>query len=325
MKPTTEQQLTNWKVPDMAKKSVLTLALALTLATSACGGDDPLATEAPAGEGGCDSSSVVVGSANFPESELLAEMYAQTLEGEGVKVERQFNIGARELYLKALEDGSIDLLPEYNGALLSALSPDGVPEGVTGPEEVNEALQEVMPEGIIALEQSEAEDKDTLTVTQETAQKYDLATIDDLAPIAGELTIAAGPEWAERYQGLIGLEDIYGVSFKEFKPLDAGGPLTLGALLSGDVDVANVFSTDSAIETEDLVVLEDTQELYLSENILPIIRECKATDDKIVTALNDVSAALTTENLTEALARVTVDKESSSTVAEEFLSENDLG
>lgn len=289
--------------------SSIALAAALGLTLSGCGGD-PLASEDtdPA-----DSSTIVIGSANFPESELLAEMYAQALEAEDITVERKFNIGARDLYLAALEDGSIDLLPEYNGALLSSLMEGGAPEDLTSPEDVYDALVEELPEGIIALEQSDAEDKDTLAVTQETAAEYDLETIEDLVPVAGELSVAAGPEWAERYQGLEGLKDLYGVEFGEFQPLDAGGPLTKDALLSGDVDVANIFSTDSTIKTEDLVVLEDTKNLYLSENIVPIIRESKATDT-VKAALNEVSAVLTTENLTEYLAMVQVDKKASSTV-----------
>ncbi len=310
----------------MRRRLTAVLAPLLLLALSACGGgDDPLSDGGNGGgDGGGDSSSVVIGSGNFPESELLAEIYAQALEAAGVTVERQFNIGARELYLRALEDGSIDLLPEYNGALLSNLSPDGAPEGVTTSEDVYEAMVEVLPDGIIALEQAEAEDKDTLSVTQETAAEFDLTTIDDLAPVAGELSVAAGPEFAERFQGLIGLEEVYGITFGEFVPLDPGGPLTLEALLSGQVDVANIFSTDSAIATEDLVVLEDTQNLYLAENIVPIIRE-EVSNDTIETALNAVSAVLTTENLTASLAQVTVDKMSSADVAEQFLADNGLG
>ncbi len=300
------------------------LAPVLLLALSACGGgDDPLANDS-GGDSGGDSSNLVIGSANFPENELLAEIYAQALEAEGVTVERQFNIGARELYLKALEDGSIDLLPEYNGALLAFQSPDGPPDGVTTPEDVYDAMVEVLPDGVIALEQAEAEDKDTLSVTQETATEFDLATIEDLAPVAGELSVAAGPEFAERFQGLVGLEEVYGITFAEFIPLDVGGPLTLEALLSGQADVANIFSTDSAIETENLVVLEDTMNLYLAQNIVPIISE-SVSNDTIETALIAVSAALTTENLTSALAQVTVDKMSSADVATQFLADNGLG
>jgi osmoprotectant transport system substrate-binding protein len=286
------------------------------------GCSDPTESTGGSASGG-DSETITVGSANFPESELLAEMYAQVLEANGVDVERSFNIGAREVYLQALEDGSIDLLPEYNGALLAALSDDGAPEGVTSPDDVYDALQDVLPEGIVSLPQSEAEDKDTLSVTSETADEYDLETIEDLEPVADQLRIAAGPEFAERIQGIKGLESEYGLTFKEFVPLDAGGPLTLAALTDGDVEVANIFSTDSAIETNDLVTLEDTKQLFLSENILPIVREDKS-DDTVEDALNSVSEALTTENLTEYLAKVQVDKQDSASVAEEFLTEYDL-
>lgn len=306
----------------MYKKFLSSIAAvgAVALVLTGCAGGDPLESE-PQGES--DSSVIAIGSANFPESELLAEMYAQSLENAGFEVKRQFNIGARDLYLAALEDGSIDLLPEYNGALLSALLDGGAPEGVTDSDEVYDALQDAMPEGIITLPQSEAQDKDTLAVRQEIADEYSLKTIEDLAPVAGELSVAAGPEWAERYQGLLGLTELYGVTFGEFKPLDAGGPLTLDALLSGDVEVANIFSTDSAITTEGLVVLEDTKNLYLSENILPIIREAKATDE-VIAALDAVSEALTTENLTEYLAMVQVDKQASSVVATAFLTEHGI-
>ncbi|MCA0145308.1 ABC transporter substrate-binding protein [Blastococcus sp. LR1] len=294
---------------------------ALALALTGCGADsDPLDDS---GSDGGSSSSIAIGSANFPESELLAEIYAQALEAEGLEVERSFNIGARELYLQALQDGSIDLLPEYNGALLSALTEGGAPEGVSSPDDVYEALQDVLPEGTEVLEQSDAEDKDTLTVTQETADEYGLETIADLVPVADQLVIGAGPEWAERYQGLPGLKEVYGLEFKEFRPLDAGGPLTIGALLDGTIDVGNVFSTDSAIKVNDLVVLEDPEELYLAENILPLIRSEKV-DETVTEALNAVSAALTTENLTEYLARIQVDKEDTATVAEAFLSDTGL-
>ncbi|MFI5937425.1 ABC transporter substrate-binding protein [Actinoplanes sp. NPDC051494] len=294
--------------------------LALTLALTACGADsDPLADD----DSGSSSSTVTIGSANFAESELLAEIYAQALEAKKVTVKRTFNIGARELYLKALQDGSIDLLPEYNGALLSALQTGGAPEGVSSPEDVLAALKKVLPTGTEVLEQAAAEDKDTLTVTQETATKHNLKTIDDLKPVAGQLVIGAGPEWAERYQGLKGLEAVYGVKFKEFKPLDAGGPLTMKALVDGNIQVGNIFSTDSGITTNKLVVLEDPKNLYLAENIIPLIRS-EANNPTVSGALNAVSAKLTTENLTTYLAKVQVDKQDTASVAKAFLTENGL-
>ena len=299
------------------------VAVLAVVALSACGGGDDSADDPfSEGEGGGDT--VVVGSANFPENELLMQMYAQALEAKGVTVETQPNIGAREVYMKAFEDGDITLLPEYNGALLSYLvAPDLVPEDVTSPEEVYDALQKELPEGSETLPQSEAEDKDTLTVTSETAEKYDLAAIPDLEPVADQLVVGAGPEFRERFQGLVGLKEVYGLEFEEFKPLDAGGPLTVGALEDGSIDVGNIFSTDSAIETNDWVVLDDPENLYLSQNIVPLIQSDAVTPE-VEDALNGVSEALTTDNLTEALARVQVDKEDPVTVAEDFLEENGL-
>lgn len=307
----------------MSKRIYAPLAITgvLALALSACGGD-PMEENGDAGDGngnGGDSNAVSIGSANFAESELLAEIYAQALEDADVEVERNFSIGARELYVAALEDGSIDLIPEYVGAFYLYFAGDDVPEELTGSEEVYEALQDELPGGIVALEQSEAENKSTLTVRSETAEEYGLETIEDLEPYASDLTMAAGPEQAERWQGLVGLEAVYGIEFGEFQGLDAGGPLTVGALLDGDADVANVFSTDPIIEEEDLVVLEDPQGLYLAQNILPVADENVVTDE-VEQQLNAVSEALTTEGLTELLASMQNDRTPLVDAAEEFLS-----
>lgn len=301
----------------MNKKSLLvTAALATVGLLSLAGCSDPTA----ASKGGGDSSTITVGSANFPESQLLGTIYAQALEAKGVKVSTKFNIGARQVYLKALQDGSIDLLPEYSGGLLSALDTKST---VTSPDDVYDALQDVMPSGIVTLPQSDAEDKDTLSVTRATAEKYDLESIADLKGVANQLVLSGGPEFAERQQGLPGLKSLYGVTFKKFLPLDAGGPLTLGALTKGQSQVAVIFSTDSAIKSDDLVSLEDPKHLFTSENILPIVRESKA-DGTVKDALDGVSKALTTENLTKYLAEVTVDKKDYATVAKEFLTEYKL-
>ena len=299
-------------MPRKSKLVAVAAVVAAVLPLSACGGDPT------SGGGSGGSSTITIGSANFPENELLAEMYAQALEAKDVTVQRKFNIGARELYLKALKDGSIDMVPEYNGALLAALSGQDVPKDVSTPEEVYDALQKVLPSGTETLEQSPAEDKDTLTVTSDTASKYSLKTIDDLKPVASKLTLGGGPEFAKRYQGVVGLKELYGITFKEFKPLDPGGPLTKAALKKGDIQVANIFSTDSSIETDKLVVLEDTKNLFLAQNIVPVIRSSKVHGD-VKDALNAVSQALTTEDLTKYLAEVAVDKKDPATVAKEFL------
>lgn len=303
----------------MTRRPLMTIGAAVAslalLAGCGGGGEDAFSEEES------DAGTIVIGSANFPENVLLMNMYAAALEDAGVTVETKPEIGAREVYMQALEDGSIDLLPEYNGALLAFLAAgqdQEVPRDVTSPEDVYDALQDVLPEGTETLPQSEAEDKDTLTVTQETAEEYDLTSIADLEPVAGDLVVGAGPEFRDRFQGLVGLEEVYGLTFKEFKPLDVGGPLTVNSLKDGSIDVGNIFSTDSSIETEGFVVLEDPENLYTSQNITPLIRSDKLTPEA-EEALNAVSEALTTENLTEALARVQVDKDDPSVVAQEFL------
>jgi osmoprotectant transport system substrate-binding protein len=307
-------------MPTKTRLVALATVVAAMLPLSACGGDPT-----SAGSSGGDSSTITVGSANFPENELLAEMYSQALEAKDVTVTRKFNIGARELYLKALKDGSIDMIPEYNGALLAALSPGGtVPNDVSTPDEVLAALQKVLPKGTETTEQSAAEDKDTLTVTSDTAKKYDLKTIDDLKPVASKFVVGGGPEFAKRYQGIVGLEKLYGLKFKEFKPLDPGGPLTKAALKKGDIQVANIFSTDSTIQTDNLVVLDDTKNLFLAQNVVPVIRSSKVNAD-VTGALDEVSKALTTEDLTKYLAEVAVDKKDPATVAKEFLDANNIG
>ena len=299
------------------KRRLTLAAIAATLLLAACGGNDPLAPTTGSNTGAAGTA-ITIGSADFAESELLAELYAAALKAKGVEVKRTSGIGKREVYVAAIKDGSIDLIPEYNGALLANLLSQKVPEDVNTPDEVYTALAAALPAELKVLKQAAAEDKDTLTVTRDTATKYKLTTIDDLKPVAKDFTLAAAPEFAKRYQGALGLTELYGITFAKQLPLDAGGPLSLAALLKGDAQVANIFSTDSAIVTNDLVSLQDTKNLFLSQNILPLIRANKA-DATVTAALDAVSAKLTTENLSAALAKVTVDKQSPTVVAADLL------
>ncbi|MBZ5735756.1 ABC transporter substrate-binding protein [Nocardioides sp. TRM66260-LWL] len=310
--------------PRLVRRALLGATLAGALALTACGGSDS-GSDSPFSSGSNDAGSITIGSANFPENELLMNIYAGALEAKGVKVETKPNIGSREIYLKAFEDGDIDLLPEYSGALLAYLSGKaGPPKDATSPEQVYDALQKVLPDGAQTLTQAAAEDKDTLTVTADTAKKYSLSSIEDLAPVAGQLTLGGPPEFRERQQGLVGLKSEYGLTFKSFKPLDAGGPLVISALKKGDVDVANVFSTDPTIATEGWVSLTDPKNLFSAQNIVPLIKK-DAVTPQVTEALNAVSTALTTEKLTALMAKIVTDKQDPKTVAKDFLSENGLG
>lgn len=293
------------------------------LQLAACGGSSGGPLSAPSSgppASGSAAGSLTIGSANFPENVLLAEMYAATLEAKGVQVTKKLNIGSREVYIPALRDGSIDLLPEYNGTLLSYFDKSTT---ATSSDAVYTALKSALPQGLTLLAQSAAEDKDTLAVTKETAAKYNLKAIPDLAPVANQLSIGAGPEFRNRQTGLLGLERVYGLTFKEFKPLDPGGVLTIKALSDGSVAVANIFSTDSSIKTKGFVVLDDPKNLFLAENIVPVINATKVTPT-ITSALDALSAKLTTANLTDLVSKVQVDKQDPAKVAAEFVKANGL-
>ena len=198
------------------------LGMVAALALSACGGggDDssgnPL-NQASSGVGG--QANLVVGSANFPESQLLAEIYAQALTAKGLKVTKKLNIGSREVYYDQVKSGAISVMPEYNGALLTT-SVDKNSTAATG-DEVNAELKAKLPPSLEMLASSQAEDKDSVTVNQQTATKYNLKSIADLKPVAKNLTIGGPSEFKTRSQGLVGLEKRYGVTFKKFQPFDA--------------------------------------------------------------------------------------------------------
>ncbi|MEJ1181778.1 ABC transporter substrate-binding protein [Pseudarthrobacter sp. NPDC055928] len=275
----------------------ITLAATAALALTACGGDPMSSSNTQAA---ASSDSIIVGSADFPESQLIAKIYAEALKSKGVQVTEKPSIGSREVTIPALKDGSIDLMPEYGGALLQYL--DSSTKAVSS-EEVAKELATKVPSGLTMLTASEAEDKDVLAVKKETAEKHNLKTISDLQPAAKELVLGGPPEWKTRINGVAGLKSVYNLEFKEFSALDAGGPLTLNALLSGQVQVADLFSTDPALAANNLVALEDDKNLFLSENIVPVINEKKSTAT-VKEVLDKVSAALTTEDLIEMNGRV---------------------
>jgi osmoprotectant transport system substrate-binding protein len=266
-------------------------------------------------DGGGDAGSIVVGSANFPENQLLAEIYAGALEKSGVTVTKKLNIGSRETYIPALQDGSIDLIPEYTGVLLSYFDQQAT---ATSSDDVYAALPGVLPASLIVLKMSTAEDKDAVVVTKATAAKNKLTTIADLAPVAGTMVLGGPPEWATRSTGVPGLEKVYGLKFKEFKALDTAGPLSVNALKNGQVDAVNLFTTQSAITENDFVVLEDPKSLFAAQNVVPLINKEKATDE-VKKALDAVSAKLDTDTLRDLVAKVEVEKADAADVAAEFL------
>ncbi|MFJ1791476.1 ABC transporter substrate-binding protein [Kitasatospora griseola] len=289
----------------------------LMLGAAACsssGGGDPLAAKSPAAQGG-SGKTVVVGSANFPENVLLASIYSQALQAKGVKVEEKFNIGSREVLYGQLQSGSLTVLPEYNGALLGYLDAKST---ATGKDAVNTELAAKLPAGLGILNSAAAEDKDSLTVTQETADRLGVKSIADLAGKAQDLVIGGPPEFKSRREQQF--KDAYGLTFKEWKPT---ADTTANALKDGTVQVGNVFTTDPKIVQLKLVSLSDPKNLFSSQNVTPLVNKA-GLDATGTAALNAVSAKLDTAGLTALMKRVAVDKEDPSAVAKDWLKTNGL-
>lgn len=270
---------------------------------------------------GVADGDIVIGSADFGESEIVAEIYAIALEDAGYTVHRRTRIGARDAYIGALENDEINLIPEYSGNLLLFYDPESE---ATTPDDVFAELEEHLPEELAVYVPAEAENKDSLNVTAEFAEENGLESIADLTELGG-FSLAGNPEFAERSFGVPGLERVYGIEGIDFVPIsDGGGPATVRALLDGDVQVANIFSTTPSIVQNDLVTLEDPENLIAAQQIIPLLRSDVASPE-IEEVLDAISAQLTTEDLLELNERHQGEgRPAAATVARDWLEDNDL-
>ena len=287
------------------------------LLITACGG--------AAGPSGAKPK-VIVGSTNFYEQVTLGELYAQVLEANGYTVERKFNLGNREIVQPALQSGQIDVLAEYLATLVSFLDKSAKPTG--DKTETAKILQGLLePKGLAVLDPADATDQNGIVVTKETADRLKLKKISDLAPVAKDLVFGDPPECPQRPFCAIGLKDKYGITFKEFKPLDAGGPLTVAALEGKQIDVALLFTSDPSIAAKGFVLLDDDKELQLADNIAPVVRKKLLEDDpgsEIERLLNSISAKLSQADLNGMNKEVAVDKKDSKDVAGAWLKKQGL-
>jgi osmoprotectant transport system substrate-binding protein len=263
---------------------------------------------------------MVSGSANFTESELVAQIYAAALTAKGVDATTQLDIGAREVYLQAMKEGSVTLFPEYTGGLLAYYDKTSTAHSA---DDVYAALKKALPTDLTVLQYSPAQDQDSVTVTKETADKYKLESIADLAPVAGDMTLGGSSEWQTRADGPEGMKKLYGVQFKDYKVLDPGGPLSVKGLQTGLVQATDIFTTDPAIEANGFVVLKDPKNLFLAQNIVPLIA-AKAVTPTVTDTLDAVSAKLTTEGLTEMLKEIGDTKADPADVAQKWVADNGL-
>ncbi|MEU6177175.1 ABC transporter substrate-binding protein [Streptomyces coeruleorubidus] len=294
--------------------AVALAAAAALLAGCSSGGtsDDPLKG------GGAESGTVVVGSNNFAESILLADIYGEALKAKGIKVTYKPNIGSRETTYGLMKNGTITLLPEYNGSLLAYLDAKAKPKTV---EETTTAINGKLDSKLELLKPSAAQNKDSVTLNAETAKKYKLtsdSSIGELKDVAKDLVFGGSPEFQTRHQGLVGLKSVYGLEFKSFKSLDAGGPLTQTALKKNTVQAADLFTTDPTIARDKFVVLKDPENLFGFQNVQPLVRKGELSKEG-VEALDAVSAKLDTKTLLDLDAQVQLQKKDPLDVAKAWL------
>ncbi len=275
---------------------------------------------------GSPKPAVRVGSTNFSEQVILAELYSQVLESDGYRVERRLNLGNREIVAPALESGQIDIYPEYLATALAFQTRAQVVGSSDAAETAARFQEALRPKGISALDYAPGINTNAFAVTRATAERLNLAKMSDLAPVAQQLVLGGPPECPQRPFCLQGLERTYGITFKEFRPLDAGGPLTVAALDGGQVDVALIFSTDAVITQRGFVVLEDDKKLQLADNIVPVVRDELLTRAPLEfrTLINGVTRLLTTEELIDLNRQVGVDRREPRDVAAEWLKSKNL-
>jgi osmoprotectant transport system substrate-binding protein len=292
--------------------------VAASALTTACIGATPTATGRPE-----DPRAIVVGvSGDFTENRIVAEMYAQVLEHAGYAVAREFDLRSREVSQSALESGQIDLKPEYLSSLLLFLDP--TVEASSDPADVARRVSALLqPRGITVLKPSPAQDTNVFVANAKTAEEYHLTTMSSLAPVAGRLTVGAPPECPLRAFCLPGMRDVYGIVFDDFVPLDPGGPETVAALKSNDVQIGLMFSTDPSIEANGFVPLADDKHLQNAENITPVIRTGKVNPE-VRRLLDAVSARLSSQTMTDLVGRVLIDGRDVAAVARRFLTDNAL-
>jgi osmoprotectant transport system substrate-binding protein len=293
--------------------AALSIAGALTL--TGCASADPMSSSSGDEKAG-SSDTIVIGSQDYYSNEIVAEIYAQALEDSGFTVDRQFRIGQREVYIPEIESGAIDLFPEYSGPLLQYWGGD---TDARLTDDVYDALGKVTPDGLRLLDQSPATDQDSYAVTQEFADKWGVTKISDLTAVTDPLTLGANSEAESRPNGPQGLRDAYGVEVG-FTPIeDGGGPLTVKALKDGAIQLAIIYTADPSLTQNKLVSLEDTKGLFLASHVVPVAS--KNIDDKAAQVVNEISAALTPEDLLALNARSISEELPAATIATDWLKE----
>ena len=307
------------------KRSLAALGLTITtLVLAACGGGgtaDPLGSSSAPPSGSAGGTPIVVGAANFTESQILAEVYAQALTAKGLTASTKPPIGSREVYIKALQDNSIQIVPEYTGNLLLFVDKNAT---ATTRDELASALPTALQADDLKIGKvSAAADQDVYVVTKEFSQQNNLTSLADLKNVSSNVVLGGPSELATRAYGPEGLKGIYGATLKQFKPYDSPAVKTKD-LLDGKIQMGEYFTTESAIADNGFVPLADPQSMILPQNIVPLMRGDVAANPAVSAALDPVQAALTTEELTALNKQVDVDKMDPNEVAAAWLKSKGL-
>ena len=292
------------------------LVITLALVAAACGGSDNKSSSSTTQA----KESITMAAFNFSESAILANIYGKALQPKGYKVTFKPNLGTREVVQPALLKGEIDSYVTYAATELTFLNIPG--DAGTATPDVQQTLTRLRDayasKGVSVLDASSAIDANAFAVTKATADKDKLTKMSDLAPYASQMTLGGPPECPTRPFCQPGLEKTYGLKFKSFKALDAGGPLSKNALANGDVNVALIFSSDGAVQARNFVILEDDKHLQNADNVVPILRTQKVNNE-IKDLWNSISAKLTTSDLVAMNKKADVDKEDPDALATQWL------
>jgi osmoprotectant transport system substrate-binding protein len=301
---------------------------ALALGLAACGGGDGTSTDSsePASEPGAtvpDGPTIVVGSFNFGESQILGNIYAIALQEAGYPVETKLDLGTREVILPELENGNLSFLPEYAGSALSV----GFGGGATGDldETIDLLRDEFADIGVTVLEPAPGQNTNAFAVTADFAQEHGLTTIADLANVDGMVRFAGPPECEDRATCHLALTDTYGLDNIAFEAIQEGG-VRVSALTNGDVEMALLFTTQPVIDQEGFVVLEDTEGAIPVENIVPVVTDAviDAYGDDFVSLIDSISELITTDLLIELNGKVEIDAEDADDVARQWLTDEGI-
>lgn len=299
-------------------RRLATALVASALVLGACARDEPA---------GPPPGSVTVAAFGFTESHILAELYAQAMEAKGIPVRRAFDLASREVVEPALEQGVVDFVPEYSGTALEFLN-RAANQATSDPVGTYAFLQAAFSaRGLVTLDPAPAQNQNAFAVHESTAQHFSLTKVSDLRPYAHDMAFGGPPECPERYFCLAGLIAVYGLAFREVQALDAGGPLTIGALEGDEIDVGLMFTTSPAIVPSRLVLLADDRGLQPAENVVPVVRASVLDrhGDLLRDAVNAVSALLTTEELVGLNRRVDLDGQAPEEAARAWLALRGLG